>query len=302
MRVCSTKTNGAGRGFLSTRGWKKGEELTDFYGWYGSIYMLMIYGFADSASKHVGDKLVLPVAQSEFRSMHKTIGEAMQQCKQQRDPSSHACTVIVPSCQKKLELLHWPAVNKKVHYQQRLNTATASGLSEMMADCIRVASFFLTADEIDDALEDGFEMHSMELRPQHGVRQPDQRSRGVSWKAQDRGFLKGIAERCRSVQAHVQAVAKLSHATDWLSKALHEAVTAEVDAASRCSTVMAERLNAMHTHAPGAVVPGGNAGGVEGRHSKDALEEEQEERSSGRGGKKKVRKVRKRRGTAEEEL
>lgn len=156
MQACAKATVGAGRGFLTTRVWAAGEQLYDFYGWFGKVYMLLVYGFADSdGNGHACSKLVLPLPAVEYTHMETVLARMVDKCKvcsQGGDACGkglpRACAVATHCAQYIHTNLRWSQVNKKQHQTQRLNSLEPTGVPETLSDCMRIPRLFTSAEQV----------------------------------------------------------------------------------------------------------------------------------------------------------
>jgi hypothetical protein len=253
VKDCADRTAGAGMGFMSTRNWKEGEQVTDFYGWHGNIYMLMIYGFAETGASGngvFGQHLVLPLLPSDFATITATFSAATESdaC-QQKDAEGHStypCRVM-SICSKYAKYFTASVAEGKVHFPQRLTYDEKSGVAELLSDCTRVGSYFQNAEELDAAIAtEGFALYARELRAPPTPRTSSRTTR--NWEARDRAHFLAIQERCDSVQqadpsaAMARVEKDAEEGEDWVSSTLLKVVQEEISAAERCSSTMAERL------------------------------------------------------------
>ena len=210
MRPCASATIGDGRGFFTTRPWAKGEQLFDFYGWYGNVYLLLAYGFADlDGNGDTCSKLLMPLTKAQGTSLERTFGSMRQECGGHR---TAACG-IAGACQGSLSPLRWPLNLNKVHSVQRLSSASESGVVETMSDCLRIGSYFSSTAQLNAGLGEGFQLFSPELLPAlalpvgaNGGPQED----GHRWSvAKDEEHFSAIRERCAAVDADESELANL---------------------------------------------------------------------------------------------
>ena len=210
MQPCASATIGAGRGFFTTRPWAKGEQLFDFYGWYGNVYLLLAYGFADpDGNGGTCSKLLMPLTKAQGTSLERTFGSMRHECGGHR---TAACG-IAGACQGSLSPLRWPLSLNKVHSVQRLSSASESGVVETMSDCLRIGSYFSSAAQLNAGLGEGFQLFSPELLPAlalpvgaDGGPQED----GHRWSvAKDEDHFLAIRERCAAVDADESELADL---------------------------------------------------------------------------------------------
>ena len=248
VQACAQRTAGSGIGFMSTRAWRKGEQVTDFYGYHGNIYLLMVYGFADAGGSGVyGQKLVLPLLRDKHEAMAKTFADsARSQTCQDRIADKHfarACRVM-QFCSKYMGLIEHAVAGGKVHFPQRLHYEAPSGFSEVLSDCMRVGSYFHSTEALQRALaREGFLLYSEELadRDAQADTEPNAQFTG-EWMERDVQHFQAIDERCSAVRPDPGTIARVGEDTDWISTMLTEAVRKEVGAAARCQSAMKERL------------------------------------------------------------
>ena len=238
---------------MSTRPWQKGEQVTDFYGYHGNIYTLMIYGFADAGASAVyGQKLVLPLVRDQYEAMTQIFSDSArsQTCQDHSGDRymSQACKAI-RFCSKYMGLIEHAVTNGKVHFPQRLHYESQSGISEVLSDCIRVGSYFYSVVALERALaREGFVLYSEELIDREAQTdshtKPDAASlSGGNWVSRDLQHFVAIGERCTSVHPDSRTMARVGEDTEWVSTVLINVARQEVSAASRCSSTMKERVS-----------------------------------------------------------